>query len=993
MRPSRISLPELLLYLILFFGPVAHGLVETWSITAVHIAVIILLTSVTLTGIYRGSLRLHRTPVDLPIVLFCLVVLFSFFTSVYPYAGREIICKLITCLALFYFIVNTCRGTGKVYRLCLMIVLFSGIYAVLGLIWTNGRLLGFEIFSKGQYDLSLFFVNHNHFAGYLETTVWLAVGLATVSRGAWRLILFVLGILMAAALVFSLSRGGIIGLIGGLCFYLAAFVCIKKEMPGSLRFLIAFALLTFAVLAWLGLGPVADRMKTLSDPLLAGKARLEMWKGTVEMISERPALGWGPGTYQFAFPPYQSESTAGYLIDHAHNDYLELAAETGLAGLTAALCIMIVLFVSCLQRLNRAEYNYFQPVGIAALAGCFSFLVHAGTDFNFYIPSNAIFFSVSAAIAVLSAHGAAGQLDESVCMDISLGRTGKQLWYLAVFLLAGLSSGAVLSLYLGSRYTEEAAAYNENEEYDKAVASIQRALLFDPGNSEYFRMTGDMLLDREMSGGWQEQEARLKQALSWYEKAISACSIRGDYFARKALVLEWLGEPAQAERVYKEALLRQPVAPDPYYRLASLYLGRIDLDKAAQYFRRFLELGKQGELTKVLNEMGKADGRYGALQQAVPETAPFRRAFAAYLFAKGRTWPALHELEFAFSLEPTAENALAHVRGLSRSKDFTAVLEQTQAYLERFPESLGLREEKARILEQLGRRQEAVFIYRSLQRAVYTGRLSDQADRNKAAAYGIRAARLYAEDQRWEEAAAVLEQGTVQHPGGAKIQYLLGMYLHRLHKEEQALAALKRAVFLDTGNAQYRYQLGEAYRQAGLYQNAAEEWKKCLEVKPGFAQCKSGIDGIERELGLDKDLISYERGLAVQLATREEAVNYSLHIAELYARDERYRDAVTVLRKRIEKYPEEGCLYYPLGIYLRAMDKGEEALAALKKAVFFEYDNAEYRYQLGEEYMHTGLDKQAGEEWKICLEINPDFAPCKAAISGIEDEIGVNGGK
>ncbi|MCI5191472.1 MAG: hypothetical protein D3905_17160 [Candidatus Electrothrix sp. AS4_5] len=55
--------------------------------------------------------------------------------------------------------------------------------------------------------------------------------------------------------------------------------------------------------------------------------------------------------------------------------------------------------------------------------------------------------------------------------------------------------------------------------------------------------------------------------------------------------------------------------------------------------------------------------------------------------------------------------------------------------------------------------------------------------------------------------------------------------------------------------------------------------------------------------------------------------------------------------------------------------------------VFFEYEKAEYRYQLGEEYRRNGFTRKAEEEWRICLEIRPDSKRCKkAAISGIEVE-------
>ncbi|MCI5116181.1 MAG: hypothetical protein D3912_15475, partial [Candidatus Electrothrix sp. AX1] len=225
MHRLRITPSDLLLYLILLFGPIAGGLVETWSITAVHVTTILLVSLALLSALYReDELRLYRTPLDLPAVLFLTVAVISACTSVYPHASRILLYRIINCLALFSFIVHTHRETRKLLLLCRVIVLSGGVQAVTGLILTNGSLFGFEVQSHGHYGISLFFANHSHFAGYLELTIWLAVGLATVTRGAERLVLLTLALLMMAAAVFSLSRGGIIGLTAGLCFYLAVFV-------------------------------------------------------------------------------------------------------------------------------------------------------------------------------------------------------------------------------------------------------------------------------------------------------------------------------------------------------------------------------------------------------------------------------------------------------------------------------------------------------------------------------------------------------------------------------------------------------------------------------------------------------------------------------------------------------------------------------------------------------------------------------------------------
>ncbi|MCI5228050.1 MAG: hypothetical protein D3918_15710, partial [Candidatus Electrothrix sp. AX2] len=91
----------------MLFGPLAHGTVETWSITTAHLIVICLISIAVLTQVYRGQLKCYRTPVDLPIVLFLLAILISYFTSVAPYTSRTVIYKLLAAVALFFYIIHT----------------------------------------------------------------------------------------------------------------------------------------------------------------------------------------------------------------------------------------------------------------------------------------------------------------------------------------------------------------------------------------------------------------------------------------------------------------------------------------------------------------------------------------------------------------------------------------------------------------------------------------------------------------------------------------------------------------------------------------------------------------------------------------------------------------------------------------------------------------------------------------------------------------------
>jgi hypothetical protein len=46
MLRNKVSLDDALLFFLLLFGPLAHGLVETWSITIAHLVIISLVSFV-----------------------------------------------------------------------------------------------------------------------------------------------------------------------------------------------------------------------------------------------------------------------------------------------------------------------------------------------------------------------------------------------------------------------------------------------------------------------------------------------------------------------------------------------------------------------------------------------------------------------------------------------------------------------------------------------------------------------------------------------------------------------------------------------------------------------------------------------------------------------------------------------------------------------------------------------------------------------------------
>ncbi|WYD79482.1 MAG: hypothetical protein V8K32_09210 [Candidatus Electrothrix gigas] len=282
MHWQRITLSDFLLYLLLLSGPIAGGLVRAGPKAVAHASIVLLAALSLLTAIQNGRLNLRRTLLDLCLALFSLIAVVSACIAVYPHAARHELFRLAACIALFYFVISTQRRTIKILRLCRFLVISASLHAVLVL------LLAQDIDGSSRSFITLFFANHNHLAGYLEMLVCLAFGLATASRGKERFIFFGLGIMLAAAVVFSLSRTGTVALAGGFCFEFA--LTVKMERRRSKRRVLlvtAFAFLVFTmyVLTWIGTEPIGERMNALDNSLLGDYHRVAMWEPTFRILT------------------------------------------------------------------------------------------------------------------------------------------------------------------------------------------------------------------------------------------------------------------------------------------------------------------------------------------------------------------------------------------------------------------------------------------------------------------------------------------------------------------------------------------------------------------------------------------------------------------------------------------------------------------------------------------------------------------------------------
>ena len=183
---------------------------------------------------------------------------------------------------------------------------------------------------------------------------------------------------------------------------LAVLILFRRRERKELMAAGLVVVLAIALVSWLGIGRAFERFASYKTLEVSEGRRLEMLHGTWRIFLDHPVAGTGLGTLQEVFPLYETIYD-GAIVNHSHNDYAELLAETGLIGGLCGLAFLFLLAWTGWKNLIAER----QVTGLAfragALVACFGLLVHATVDFNFHIPSNALFFLLQAALATCPA--------------------------------------------------------------------------------------------------------------------------------------------------------------------------------------------------------------------------------------------------------------------------------------------------------------------------------------------------------------------------------------------------------------------------------------------------------------------------------------------------------------------------------------------------------------------------------------------------------------
>jgi len=387
------------------FGSLRQVQVGVMNVGATEALVVLVLAAWLMRMIVQREIRIRWPPLALPLaILLGVLILSSLGATSLQHSAKEVF-RWLEVFALYVMVAN--EMDGRWIRALVFVVLGTGALVALQGIYQFWFQVGpeeFVLFGRFMRAYGTF-EQPNPYAGYLGLTLPLAVGLIAAGvvpvgdriPGRWIVWAGGSGVLMLAALIMSWSRGAWLGFAAAVA---AMFLAVVARSGRAAVLAVVFAVLIVYLflagglalvppsiaqrfsdfLPYVGVGDV--RGVEITDANFAVLERMAHWQSALDMWRDRPWLGVGIGNYEPVYARYALPLWP-YALGHAHNYYLNMAAEAGVLGLMAYLVLWGAALVGAWRAARRSS-GWYWGIALGVLGVLVHLTVHSFFD-NLYV--------------------------------------------------------------------------------------------------------------------------------------------------------------------------------------------------------------------------------------------------------------------------------------------------------------------------------------------------------------------------------------------------------------------------------------------------------------------------------------------------------------------------------------------------------------------------------------------------------------------------------
>ena len=232
-------------------------------------------------------------------------------------------------------------------------------------------------------------------------------------------------------------------------------------------------------------------------------------------------------------------------------------------------------------------------------------------------------------------------------------------------------------------------------------------------------------------------------------------------------------------------------------------------------------------------------------------------------------------------------------------------------------------------------------------------------------------ARILFEERRYAEALAVVQRAVAKVPADAELYKLAALSAVRIDRLDIAEPALKTAVQLAPGDYLVHFHLGALYYTKSLFVLAKAELEKAAALNPSYMPALLFLALTLEEVGDEKTTVAtYRKAIEVATVQRTAREMPFIYLGRFYYRLNRFDEGLALLEKAVAMNPGSAEAQLELGKTFHALKRDGEAVAALERSAAEDAQNPEPHYLLFRIFESGGREQAAQGALKRFQELN-----------------------